>query len=138
MVKSTGLLISVGTSPVVYASYGVMGLQNNLLTCNFNSFLSSSSRRNALKWVCSLSGYNEDASPLQGDICPVSRLAAKVTLATFLSFVGRDVLSSEPLVQDVQHLPTEVDEEQRQSPWRHDGTQTAECLQITQAASGCS
>lgn len=38
----------------------------------------------------------------------VIRIAVK--LATFLSFVDRDILSSEPLVQDVQHFSTEVDE----------------------------
>lgn len=37
-------------------------------------------------------------------------------LATFLGFVSRDILSSKPLVQDVQHFSTEIDEEQGQSP----------------------
>lgn len=46
---------------------------------------------------------------VQGNICVViRRIAAK--LATFLSFVGRYVLSSKPLVQDVQHFSAEVDE----------------------------
>lgn len=44
----------------------------------------------------------------QGDICVVMWIAAK--LATFLSFVSRDILSSKPLVQDVQHFSAEVDE----------------------------
>lgn len=38
----------------------------------------------------------------------VIRIAVK--LATFLSFVDRDILGSEPLVQDVQHFSAEVDE----------------------------
>lgn len=50
----------------------------------------------------------------QGDICAAWRIAAK--LATFLSFVRRDILSSKPLVQDIQHFSAEIDEEKRQSP----------------------
>lgn len=41
---------------------------------------------------------------LQGDSV---RIAAKLT--TFLSFVGRNILSSKALVQDVQHFSAEVD-----------------------------
>lgn len=66
---------------------------------------------------------------LQGDVCVVIRRAAK--LATFLSFVGGDVLSPEPLVQDVQHFSTEVDEQQRQSSRRHGGSWAVETLQET-------
>lgn len=54
---------------------------------------------------------------LQVDIRAVDTTGVK--LATFLSFVAGDVLSSKPLVQDVEHFSAEVDEQQRKSSWRH-------------------
>lgn len=57
--------------------------------------------------------YSNNNASLQVDICVVFTTAVK--LATFLSFVGGDVLSSKPLVQDVEHFSAEVDEQQRKS-----------------------
>lgn len=53
--------------------------------------------------------YSNKNASLQVDICVV--VTTGVKLATFLSFVGGDVLSSKPLVQDVEHFSAEVDEQ---------------------------
>ena len=42
-----------------------------------------------------------------------------MTSSTFAGLVGRDALRAEPLVQDVEHLPAEPEEEQREGPRRH-------------------
>lgn len=39
---------------------------------------------------------------------------------TFAGLVSRDVLGPQPLVQDIKHLPAQVQKEQRQSPHGHD------------------
>lgn len=57
--------------------------------------------------------YSNKNASLQVDIRVV--IASDVKLATFLSFVGGDVLSSKSLVQDVEHFSAEVDEQQRKS-----------------------
>lgn len=40
-------------------------------------------------------------------------------MLTFAGFLARDALGPEALVQDVQHLPAQVEEQQRQRPHRH-------------------
>lgn len=49
------------------------------------------------------------------DVCVLGGL----TSSTFLWIVFRRVLRSQPLVQDVKHLPPQINENQGQSPERH-------------------
>lgn len=66
---------------------------------------------------------------LQHWVMVLAEIAAKLT--TFLSFVSWYILSSKPLVQDVQHFAAEINKEKRQGPCRHDGIWGVESSLIT-------
>lgn len=53
------------------------------------------------------------------DVTGIYAAEAQLAIVTFLCFVAGDILSSQPLVQNIQHFPAEINKHKRQRSRRH-------------------